>query len=138
MTNAFNSLLKGVKFQELCVAGGDITQLIPFVCAFYAFESPLFYNHCNHEGDVIVIPSTMGMCQGDPWGGGGGWGALFILTLFRALHFTINHFPSYLFPSIIDDIHIIGPPSIVSTIYEHFKTELHAIGLSIQPKKCIA
>jgi len=52
----------------------DIIQLIPFVCAFYAFESSLFYSHCNVESDVIIIPSTMGTHQGDPWGGGGGGG----------------------------------------------------------------
>jgi hypothetical protein len=34
----------------------------------------LFYSHCNVESDVIIIPSTMGTHQGDPWGGGGGGG----------------------------------------------------------------
>jgi hypothetical protein len=43
-------------------------QLIPFIHAFYAFESPLFYNHHNCEGDIIVIPFAMGACQGDPLG----------------------------------------------------------------------
>jgi hypothetical protein len=52
MANAFNSVSKGVIFQKLHVAGGNITQLILFVCAFYAFKSPLFYNHHNYEGDV--------------------------------------------------------------------------------------
>jgi hypothetical protein len=70
VANEFNG--KRVIFQELCVTSGDIIQFIPFVCAFYAFESPLFYNHCNCEGDVTIIPSTMGIRQCDPWGGGGG------------------------------------------------------------------
>jgi hypothetical protein len=60
MANAFNSVSKRVIFQKLYVTGGDIMQFIPFVCAFYVFESPLFYNHYNHEGDVIVIPFAMG------------------------------------------------------------------------------
>jgi len=89
---------KGVIFQELCAIGGDIMQLITFVCAFYAFDSPMFFNHHNHEGDVIVIPSTMGTLGG----------ALFALAHFKALHFTVNHFSSCLFPSIVDDTHIIG------------------------------
>ncbi len=55
-------------------------QLIPFVHAFYAFKSPLFYNHHNHKGDVIVIPFTMGTHQGDPLGG-----ALFTLAHFKVL-----------------------------------------------------
>jgi hypothetical protein len=56
-------------------------QFIPFVRAFYAFEALLFYNHRNCAGDVIVIFSTMGTCQGDLLGG-----ALFTLTHFKALH----------------------------------------------------
>ncbi len=107
-------------------------QLIPFVCAFYAFEFPLFYNHCNYEGDVIIILFAMGTHQGDPLEG-----ALFALTHFRALHFTTNHFLSCLFPSNVDDIHIIGSPSIVSSTYEHFQTEFHATCLSIQLYKCV-
>jgi hypothetical protein len=35
-------------------------QRIPFVHAFYAFEFLLFYSHCNHEGNVTVIPIAMG------------------------------------------------------------------------------
>ncbi len=74
---------------------------------FDAFNSMMchhnvFYSHHNHEGDVIIIPFTMGTHQGDPLGG-----ALFTLAHFRALHFIINHFPSSLFPSIMDETHII-------------------------------
>jgi hypothetical protein len=66
----------------------------------------------------------MGTHQGDPRGGGGGGGgvggAIFTLDHFRALCFTISHFFSFLFPSIVNDIHIIGPLSINSSTYEHF------------------
>jgi hypothetical protein len=55
-------------------------QLIIFVHAFYAFKFPLFYNHHNHKGDVIVIPFTMGTHQGDPLGR-----ALFTLAHFKVL-----------------------------------------------------
>ncbi len=47
-------------------------------------------------------------------------------------------FFSYIFPSIIDDTHIISPPSIISFTYEHFQIELYVIGLFIQPQKCVA
>ncbi len=47
-------------------------------------------------------------------------------------------FFSYIFPSIIDDTHIISPPSIISFTYEHFQIELYVIGLFIQPHKCVA
>jgi hypothetical protein len=63
------------------------------------------------------------------------WEALFALAHFRALYFIINHFFSYLFPSIVDGIHIIGHLSIVSSAYKHFKTKLCVIGIFIQPQK---
>jgi hypothetical protein len=64
--NAFNSTLRGVIFQKLHATCGDIIQFIFIVCAFYAFESPLFYSHHNHEGKVMVISFAMGTRQGDP------------------------------------------------------------------------
>jgi hypothetical protein len=133
VVHTFNSMSKGVIFQKFRAMGGDIIQLIPFVCAFYAFEFPLFYSHCNCEGDVIIIPFAMGTRQGDLLEK-----TLFTLAHFRALHFIVSHFPSCLFPSIANNIHIIGPPSIVSFIYKHVHIELRAIGVSIQLKKCIA
>jgi len=51
---------KIVIFQKLHATSGDIIQLIPFVYAFYAFESILVYNHHNHEGEGMVIPFAMG------------------------------------------------------------------------------
>ncbi len=104
MTIFFNSVSKGVIFKKLHVAGGDIIHIIPFVRAIYAFESSLFYNDCNHEGNVTIIPFAMRIYQGDPLGR-----ALFVLTHFRTLYFTSNLFFSCLFPSIMDDIHIISP-----------------------------
>jgi hypothetical protein len=108
-------------------------QFTTFICAFYAFEFPLFYNHHNREINVIVILFAMRTCQGDPLGR-----ALFALTHFKALRFIASDFPSCLFLSIIDDIHIIGPFFTISFAYEHFQTKLHAIGLSIQLHKCVA
>jgi hypothetical protein len=133
VANAFNLMSRGFIFQELCVVGGDIMQFIPFVRAFYAFEFSLFYSHCNYEDDVIVFLFTMGTHQGDPLEG-----ALLALAHFRALCSIASHFPSCLFPSIVDDTHIIGPPSIVSSTYGHFQIEICAIGFSIQPHKCVA
>jgi hypothetical protein len=122
MANAFNLVSKGVIFQELCAIGGNIIQLIPFVHAFYAFEFPLFYSHHNHEGNVTIIPSAMGTCEGDPLEK-----ALFALVHFEALHSIVSHFPSCLFLSIANDTHIISPPLIASFIYEHFQNELIVI-----------
>ncbi len=119
-------MLKGLIFQELRVIGGDIIQHIPFVHAFYAFESPLFYTHHNCESNIMVIPSTMETCQGDPLGG-----ALFALAHFKALCF--NHFPSCLSPSIADDNHIIAPPRPPQLYHLHMNilNQTPLIGLSI-------
>jgi hypothetical protein len=92
----------------------------------------LFYNHHNHEGKVTIIPSTMETHQGDFWGK-----ALLTLAYFRALCFIINYLLSCLFPSITNDIHIIGPLSIISFAYEYSQTKLCAIGFFIQLHKCV-
>ncbi len=89
----------------------------PLCLCILCFESPLFYIHCNRKGDVMVIPSLMGTCQGDPLGG-----TIFVLC------FIASHFSFCLFPSIGNDIHIICPFLIISSAYEHFQTKLHRIG----------
>jgi len=128
VANTVNSMSRRVIFQELHVVGGNIIQFIPFVHAFYAFESPFFYSHCNCEGDIIFIPFTMGTCLGDPLRE-----TLFVLAHFKVLCFIGSCFLSCLFSSIVDNIHIMCPPSIVSFVYEHFHIKLRVIGLSIQP-----
>ncbi len=93
----------------------------------------MFYSHRTHESNGIIIPSIMGTCQNDPLKR-----ALFTLAHFKALRFITNHFPSCLFSSIANDTHIISPPFIISSTYEHFKIKLNAINLSILPHKCVA
>lgn len=107
-------MLRGHISRTSCTSE-DIIQFIHFLNAFYAFESLLFYSHYNHEGDVIIILFAMGIYQGHPLGKG-----LFTLAHFRALHSIVNCFHSYIFPSIVDDTNIIGPPSIVPSTCEHF------------------
>jgi uncharacterized membrane protein len=60
MANVFNSMLRRVIFEKLCVVGESIIHGIPFVREFYAFELPLFYIHCNCESNVIINLSTIG------------------------------------------------------------------------------
>jgi hypothetical protein len=59
-------MLRGVKlFQKIHAIGGDIRQFTLFVRSFYDFEFPLFYNHRNREGNVIIIRFVMETHQGD-------------------------------------------------------------------------
>jgi hypothetical protein len=69
VANAFNSMSRWVIFEKNNVIIGNIIQFILFVDAFYAFESFMFYSHCNREINVIVIPSTMELVKVIPWGG---------------------------------------------------------------------
>ncbi len=55
---------------------------------------------------------------------------------FQALYNLVYLFTPYVFPSILDDIHIIGPTQIVSHVFEHFASPLALVGLTIQPHKC--
>jgi hypothetical protein len=55
-------------FQELYIASGDVVQPIPCVYTFYVFQSLLFYNNHNYEGDITMIPNLiMGTHQTTPW-----------------------------------------------------------------------
>jgi hypothetical protein len=76
---------------------------------------------------VIVIVKVISQSSHLPWGFAKVilWGgALFVLAHFRALRSITSHFPSCLFPSIIDDAHIIGLPLVVSFAYEHLRPNL--------------
>ncbi len=65
----FQFRVKRGYISKLRVTSGNIIQRIPFGHAFYAFESLLFYIHCNKNNNVIVIPLVMETCQNDPLGG---------------------------------------------------------------------
>jgi hypothetical protein len=73
-----------------------------------------------------MISFIMGTYQGDPLGG-----AIFELSHFKVLFSTTNHFFLGLFSSIVNDMHIISPSSIVSFTYEHFQIEFYTIGFFI-------
>jgi len=126
---------RGAKCFQFNVKRGHFNNFVQQVGTSYN-SSPLFvhlcirvffvYSHRDHEGDVTIIPFATRIHQGDPLGG-----ALFVLAHFKALSFIANHFLSCLFPSIIDDTHIIASFLIVSFTYEHFQIEFCVIGFSI-------
>jgi len=64
--------------------------------------------------------------------GGGGGGGLFTLAHFKTLCSIVSELLSCLFPSIIDDTHILGPILIITSTYEHLWIKLYVICLSIQ------
>jgi len=71
------------------------------------------------------------MRQGDPLGG-----PLFVLAHYWALLKTIAWALSYVFPSLIDDTHIVGPMSELSCAFDHRLTQLAWVGLRVKVSKC--
>jgi hypothetical protein len=60
-------------------------------------------------------------------------GLLFALAHFYTFFNLVAIFPSYLFPFVIDDTHIIGPTSIVSRAFHHFSSQLDLVTLQSNP-----
>ena len=80
IANAFNSVERSFIFFELRAAGGEISQLLPFVRAFYSCPISLLHHVHGATPTVEVLQSSTGTRQGDPLGG-----ALFALAHFCEL-----------------------------------------------------
>ncbi len=79
---------------------------------------------------VTIIESTLGMKQGDPLRG-----PLFVLAHYRTFLNTITWALSYVFPSLTDDTHIMGPLSEITCAFDHFSTQLILVGLRVKVSK---
>ncbi|KAL2608417.1 hypothetical protein R1flu_026990 [Riccia fluitans] len=130
---AFNIVSWEALFCELRSAIGSLDQLFPFVRSFYARRSPLYFSHCSHEDEVSLFSPESGTRQGDPLGS-----SLFALAHLRALRTVASEHPLCLFPSLADDIHIVGPPEDVMPTFHTLEGHLSAVGLIVQPTKCVA
>jgi hypothetical protein len=71
------------------------------------------------------------MRQGDPLKG-----LLFALTHYQTLLETIVQTPSYIFPSLVDDTHIMGPMNEITHAFDHLLTQLALVGLRVKVAKC--
>jgi hypothetical protein len=80
---------------------------------------------------VIVIESSSSMKQGDPLGG-----LLFFWAHYWALLKTIARAPNYVFPSLADDMHIMGPMNEITHAFDHFSTQLTLVGFRVKVSKC--
>ncbi|KAL2608123.1 hypothetical protein R1flu_026696 [Riccia fluitans] len=129
--NAFNTVSREALFLELCTAIGSLYQLFPFVRSFYAHHLPLYFSHCPGEDEVTVLSSESGIHQGDPLGG-----ALFALAHLRAFRTVASEHPLYMFPSFVDNTHIVGPLEVVVPAFHTLEGHLSAVGLTVQPTKC--
>ncbi len=80
---------------------------------------------------VTIIESFLGTRQGEPLGG-----LLFTLAHYWALLETIAWAPNYVFPSLIDDTHIVGLMNEITCTFDHLSTQLTLVGLKVKVSKC--
>jgi hypothetical protein len=110
---------------------GPLVNIVPYTKFFYSVHSCLYYQHGRHVKGVTIIESYLGMRQGDPLRG-----PLFILAHYRAFIKTITRTPNYIFPSLADDIHIMGLMSQITHTFDHLLTQLTLVGLKVKVSKC--
>jgi hypothetical protein len=79
----------------------------------------------------VNIKSFSGTRQGDPLRG-----FLFALAHYRTLLETIMRALNYVFPSLIDDIHIMGLMNEITYAFDHLSTQLTLMKLRVNMSKC--
>jgi len=78
-----------------------------------------------------IIESSLNMKHGDSLGG-----LLFTLAHYWILLKTNTHAPSCVFPSLVDDTHIMGSMSEITHTFDHFSTQLTLVGFRVKVSKC--
>jgi len=129
--NVFNRISRATIFRELCVVKGPLVSIIPFTKLFYGAHFSIYYQHGRHVEGVAIIESSSSTRQGDPLKG-----YLFILAHYQALLETIAQAPNYVFPSLVDDIRIVGPMNEITSASDHLLTQLTQVGIKIKVSKC--
>ncbi len=64
-------------------------------------------------------------------------GTLFALTHFHVVHLTTTTHPTCVFPSFIDDTHIVGPISNVVPTFLQLHAKFTTLRFFTQPMKCV-
>jgi ABC-type nitrate/sulfonate/bicarbonate transport system permease component len=80
---------------------------------------------------INIIESSLGTKHSDPLGS-----LLFALAHYQTLLNTIVWVPSYVFPSLTNDTHIVGPLSEIIHVFYHLSTQLTQVGLKVKVSKC--
>jgi hypothetical protein len=75
----------------------------------------MFFSHHSPHEELSIVLSFVGTHQGDQF-----IKPLFALAYFRALQTSFIVFPSCLFPSLVDDFHILGLTSLIPFVFYHF------------------
>jgi hypothetical protein len=83
-----------------------------------------YFQHGWHVEGVTIIESFSSTRYGDPLGG-----FLFALAHYRTLLKTIVRAPNYVFPSLANDTHIVGPMNEITYAFDQLSTQLALVGL---------
>jgi hypothetical protein len=129
--NVFNNVLQVVICRWLCDVGGPLESIVPFIRLFYDTYYPLYYQHRWHVEGVTMIESSLITRQGDPLGA-----PLHILAHYQIVLKTITRAPTYVFPYLAYDTHIVGPMNEISRAFDHLSTQLAQLGLRVKVSKC--
>ncbi len=98
---------------------------------FYDAHFFLYYQHGWHVEGVTIIESSSCTRQGDPLGG-----PIFVLAHYRSFLKTIAWASNYVFPSLTDDIYIVG---LMNEFFLHLWPPFNPIsqvGLRVKVSKC--
>ncbi len=123
----FSSVSQVVIFKKLCDVEGTLANIVPFTRFFYDVHPSLYYQHGQNVEGVTIIESSSSTKQGDPLGG-----PLFVLAHYRTFLETITQAPNYIFPSLTDDTHIMGPKNEITYAFDHLSTQLTLIGFRVK------
>ncbi len=89
-----------------------------------------YYQHGQHVKGVTIIESSLGMRWGDPLGN-----PLYVLAHYWVILKTIAQAPNYIFPTLVDDIHIMWPMSEITRTFDHLSTQLALVRLKVKMSK---
>jgi hypothetical protein len=104
----------GLLFIKSCVIPRGLWRALSLLpSCFYGAPSFLYYQHGRHVEGVTIIESSSSTKQGDPLGG-----PLFPLTHYQTLLKTIVWAPNCVFPSLMDDTHIMKPMNELSCTFD--------------------
>ena len=118
LSNAFNNVRRDKVLQRV---KSEFPDIYPFAWATYCADSSLFFGNS-------VICSQSGVQQGDPLGP-----ALFALTIHEAVKQNTGLDINVWY---LDDGTLIGDADVVKLNTSRLIQELHALGLSVNPRKC--
>jgi len=128
--NAFNNVSLAIILRKLCDVEGLLVNIVPFTMLFYGAHSSFYYHHGHVEGATIIESSSC-IRHGDPLKG-----FLSALAHYQTLLETIVRAPNCVFPSLMNDTHVVEPMNEITYAFDHLSTQLTLVGLRVKVSKC--